>query len=73
MPNQFFRLHHSSYSVEDKEGNPTKISAYIVGIITDVTNSIDKSNNTWVTDITGRYMYPGENISFTKTEIGVGA
>ena len=72
MPNQFFRLHHSSYSVEDKEGNPTKISAYIVGIITDVTNSIDKSNNTWVTDITGRYMYPGENISFTKTEVGFG-
>ena len=72
MPNQFFRLHHSSYSVEDKEGNPTKISAYIVGIITDVTNSIDKSNNTWTTDITGRYMYPGENISFTKTEVGIG-
>lgn len=76
MPNQYFRLHYgSSFKRGDDgrvetgdNGKPTVEPLYILGIITEVNNEIDKKSNRWSTRISGRYMYPGETIEFRSGE-----
>lgn len=76
MPNQYFRLHYGSSFKRGEDGNvesgdngkPVIEPLYILGIITEVSNEIDKKSNRWSTRISGRYMYPGEIIDFRDGE-----
>jgi hypothetical protein len=76
MPNQYFRLHYGSGFKRGINGNveignnnkPAIEPLYILGIIISVNNEIDKKTNRWSTNISGRYMYPGEIIDFRDGE-----
>lgn len=80
MPNQYFRLHYnvdyerdeSGEAVRNPDGTTRRVPLYIVGIIMEVTNDIDKSRNSWTTKILGQYKYPGNSITFSKSSFAIG-